>query len=341
MSDAPRSFAATPPTARPQSTGPDLLSDLLQAVRLTGAVFLNARLSAPFNVADRRRYDERLPMARLRHASILHLIVEGGCEFESGAQRRSVGAGDLVFHPLPDAYRFWSGAPTAPVDASEVVRRGPIEGVWEVDHGGGGPVMRMVCGFIESGEFLFAPVFRSLPPLLVEHTSDDQVGTLIASTVREITARVAAATPGSQAVLGRRMELLFVELLRRHVARLPAGARGWFAALNDPVVSRALGVLHADPAHRWTVQELAQRIGSSRTVLGERFKALLGRPPIDYLAAWRIQLASERLRAGHESVPRVAEAVGYESEASFSRAFRRVTGMTPGAWRQAAAALPG
>jgi len=138
-------------------------------------------------------------------------------------------------------------------------------------------------------------------------------------------------------VLGRLMELLFVELLRRHVARLPAGSRGWFAALNDPIVARALQLLHAEPAYRWTVEEIARRIGSSRTVLAERFNALLGRPPIDYLVSWRIQIAAERLRAGSESIPRVAEGVGYESEASFNRAFKRVTGMTPGSWRDGVA----
>ena len=183
------------------------------------------------------------------------------------------------------------------------MQSGPVEGMWAVDYGGGGEEVRMVCGFLESSEFLFTPVFRTLPRLLVEQTAEDSVGALIASTVREITTLVAAATPGTQAVLGRLMELLFVELLRRHVGRLPAGAKGWFAALNDPIVGRALQRLHTEPGHRWTVDELARDVGSSRTVLVERFKALIGRPPIEYLASWRIQLAAERLRVGHESIP--------------------------------------
>jgi AraC-like DNA-binding protein len=203
MAGTPASFAETPD--RRTAAGPDLLSEVLKAVRLTGAVFLNACFTAPFGVIDPKSYDQRTPMARLRHVSILHL-----------------------------------------------------------------------------------------------------------------------------------MELLFVELLRRHVARLPPGSRGWFAALNDPIVARALQLLHADPAHRWTVDEIARRIGSSRTVLAERFNALLGRPPIDYLVSWRIQIAADRLRAGSESIPRIAESAGFESEASFNRAFKRVTGMTPGSWRDGA-----
>jgi len=201
--------------------------------------------------------------------------------------------------------------------------------------GGGGEEIRMVCGFIESSEFLFAPVFRSLPALLVERTPEHKVDALITSTVREIVTRVEAATPGTEAVLGRLMELLFVELLRRHIARLPTGSKGWFAALNDPVVGRALQLLHSEPARRWTIDEIASRAGSSRTVVSDRFKALLGRPPIDYLASWRIQLAAERLRVGHESIPNIAASVGYDSEAAFNRAFKRITGMTPGSWRTA------
>jgi AraC family transcriptional regulator, alkane utilization regulator len=129
------------------------------------------------------------------------------------------------------------------------------------------------------------------------------------------------------------MELLFVEVLRRHVARLPAGSNGWFAALNDPIVGRTLQLLHADPARRWTVDQIAQEVGSSRTIVAERFKALLGRPPIDYATSWRIQLAGERLRGGHESLASIAASVGYEPETAFSRAFKRITGITPGCWR--------
>lgn len=331
MIERPGSFAARPDRG---AVGPDLLSEMLKAVRLTGSVFLNASFTAPFGVIDPKSYADRTPMARLRHVSILHLIVSGGCDFETADQQRSVTAGDMIFLPFPGQYKFWNGQPERMAGASEIVRPGPIEGVWTVNHGGGGPEVRMVCGFIESAEFLFAPVFRSLPALVIERTTEDKVGALIASTVREIVTLVEAATPGTQAVLGRLMELLFVELLRRHVARLPDGSRGWFAALNDPVVGRALQLLHAEPAHRWTIEEIASRVGSSRTVVVDRFNAVLGRPPIDYLAGWRIQLAAERLRVGQESVPSVAAGVGYESEAAFSRAFKRITGMTPGSWRE-------
>lgn len=335
MIESPRSFAETPLCR--SSSEPDLLSEMLKSVRLTASVFLSARFTAPFGVIDPKSYSERTPMARLRHVSILHLIVTGQCNFESAGERRNVSAGDLIFLPFPGQYKFWNGDPERIADASEIVRPGQIEGVWTVNYGGGGEEMRMVCGFVESSEFLFAPVFRTLPSLLIELTTEDKVGALIGSTVREIVTLVEAATPGTQAVLGRLMELLFVELLRRYVSRLPPGSKGWFAALNDPVVGRALQLLHAEPARRWTIDEIASRVGSSRTVLSDRFRALLGHPPIDYLASWRIQLAAERLRIGRESVPSIAAKVGYDSEAAFHRAFKRATGMTPGGWRDTVA----
>ena len=190
------------------------------------------------------------------------------------------------------------------------------------------------AGFSKSSEFLFTPVFRTLPTISIEHAGDGRIGALIASTVREIIDLVDRAEPGTQLMLGRLMELLFMEFLRRHVARLPAGSTGWLAALNDPIVGRALQLVHTSPARRWTAEDLAREAGSSRTVLAERFNLLLGRPPIDYVTSWRIQLAADRLRNGPESIGSIAADVGYESEAAFSRAFKREIGMTPGRWRQ-------
>ncbi len=338
MIATPHSFAETPGSAR--NAAPDLFSEMLGAMRLTGSVFLSARFTAPFGVITPKYYDPETPMARLRHISILHLIVAGGCTLETATgERRDVTAGEVLFLPFADRHRFWAGNPAEMPTADQIVRPGPVEGMWAVDHGGGGEELRMVCGFLESTELMFAPVFKTLPSLIVERTSEDKVGALIALTVQEIIARVDAGIPGTQAVLGRLMELLFVELLRRHVARLPAGSKGWFAALNDPIVARTLQLLHADPTRQWTVDEIASEVGSSRTVVAERFKALLGRTPIDYATKWKLQLAGERLRAGRESIANIAVGVGYESEAAFNRAFKRVTGITPGRWRNGAALM--
>jgi AraC-like DNA-binding protein len=323
-------------TATPQTIAdsPDILSELLRAVRLTGSVFLNGRFSEPFGVISPARWDEQDQMARLRHVSVFHLIAEGECQLETAdGGRHDLKKGDLLLLPFTAEHRFWSGQPDCFAMGPDLMREGPIAGVGIVAHGGGGATTRLVCGFMESAELMAAPLFRSLPPLIVERTSDDPMAGMLAGVCAEILRQVDNAAPGAPFLLGRLMELLFVEVLRRHAARLPPEASGMLAAMRDPIVARAVFSLHQDPARRWTIEELAAEAGASRTVLAERFNQLLGRPPIEYLTAWRIQVAAERLKASREPLARIAEAVGYESEAAFSRAFKREMGVSPGAWR--------
>jgi AraC-like DNA-binding protein len=334
MIETPSSFAGTPPPPVPAPSPPDVLSEVLRSVRLTGAVFLNARLTEPFGITSPKRYDRGMPMAQMRHISVFHLIAEGDCMIETacGGPRR-LATGDLVLLPFADRHRFYKGQADDTVFDPRQARKGPIEGVWTVALGGGGPQTRLVCGFLESAEVFAAPVFRTLPEMLVERAEDGVVGGLLAATVRDILHLLDAATPGTQAMLGRLMELLFVEVLRRHVSRLPTDGKGLLAGLHDPIVGRALQLLHGDPGRRWTVEDLARAAGASRSVLGERFAELLQRAPIEYLMSLRIQLAADRLRTGRDSIARIAADVGYESEAAFGRAFKRVTGLAPGAWR--------
>ncbi len=330
MIGTPPSFAGTPEAASHY----DVLAEMLRSVRLTGSVFFSARFSAPFGVISPKRYDPGTPMAHLHHVSVFHLIAAGGCTIEiATGERRKISAGDILLLPFADAHKFWNGEFPEMAFGPDIMRPGPIQGMWTVDYGGGGEATRMVCGYIESSEFLFAPVFRSLPPLLVERTGDDKVSAVITGTVKQILELADAAAPGTELMLGRLMELLFLEVLRRYAARLPDDARGWFAAINDPLVGRALQFVHGDPARRWTVDDLAREVGTSRTVLGERFHAVLGQAPIEYVTGWRMQLAAERIRNGSDSLAAIAADVGYESEAAFNRAFKRVTGVTPGRWR--------
>lgn len=336
MPRTPSSFAAKPDfAARAPTAQLDVLAQTLRAVRLTGSVFLNARFTEPFGVISPKQYDEHTPMAHLRHVSIFHLIASGACTIEiATGERRRVTEGDVLLLPFADAHKFWSGDFLDMAFGPDLMRKGPVTGIWTVDHGGDGHETRMVCGFIESAEFLFAPVFRSLPPLLVDRTSDDKVSALIASTVRQILALADAAAPGSELMLGRLMELLFVEVIRHYAASLTENSTGWFAALNEPIVGRALQFVHDDPVRKWTVEDLARSVGTSRTVLAERFNAILGQAPIEYVTSWRMQLAATRLRDGLDPIASISADVGYESEAAFNRAFKRVTGFTPGAWRE-------
>lgn len=331
MTGTPALFAGTP---KPRTAGPDLLAESLRALRLTGSVFMNARFTAPFGVIAPKRFDEFEPMAHLRHISIFHLMRTGGCRLElANGERHTISAGDILMMPFADAHKFWDGDVVHMAYGPELFRPGPVDGLWTIDHGEGGRETRMVCGFIESSEFLFAPVFRTLPPLIIDRPGDDRVSALITSTVTQILALADAAVPGTEVMLGRLMEMLFIEVVRRYAAGLPATAKGWLAGLNEPIVGRALKAVHADPARRWTVEELARETGTSRTVLNDRFNTVLDQSPMEYVTSWRMQLAIERLRNSADSLAAIGADVGYESEAAFNRAFKRLTGEAPGRWR--------
>jgi AraC family transcriptional regulator, alkane utilization regulator len=337
MVETPQSFAATPDVDR----GGDVLAEMLRSIRLSGSVFLSASLTEPFGLISPRHFDERTPMAHLRHVSIFHLISAGECTVElASGQRETIRAGDILLMPFADAHTFSSGEGGELSSAMDLVRAGPLSGMWNITHGGGGQETRMVCGFIESSELLYSPVFRTLPPLLIDRTGDDKVSALLTTTVREILTLTSDATPGSEIMLGRLMELLFVEVLRRYAASLPESAQGWLAALNDPLLGRAMRQVHGNPGRRWTVDDLAREAGTSRTVLAERFNEVLGQAPIEYVTSWRMQLAAERMRTGTDNLAVIANDVGYDSEAAFNRAFKRVTGIAPGRWRDGARSAP-
>lgn len=320
---------------------PDVLTDMLRAVRLTGAVFFSGRYTAPFGIRSTKRFDPSMPAAHLRHISVFHLLTAGTCMFEAASGiRRRLSAGDLLLIPFAGEHQFWEGENVPIVPVEDTVRPGQHPGLWTSDHGGNGPESRLVCGLLESSEFLAMPLFRTLPEFVIARPGDFKAGELVVATVQEIMTLVDAASPGADIMLGRMMELLFIEMLRGHAANLPRDSKGLLAAMNDPIVGRALKFVHAEPARHWTVDSLAREAGASRTILTERFNALLGRPPIDYVIGWRIQLACERLRNGRDPIAKISADVGYDSEAAFSRAFKRVTGLSPGRWRDGAGDSP-
>lgn len=313
----------------------DVLSQILRGVRLSGSVFLDGRFCEPFGVISPQRWDSSAAMAHLRHISVFHLIAEGSCLMEiAGGQVCEVRAGDILLLPFTAEHKFWCGENPQFAYGPDLLQPGPIPGVDVVRYGGNsGHKTRLICGFLESAELFAAPLFRSLPPLIVERTSEDVVSDLLSATVKEIIQRVDTADAGASYLLARLMELLFLEVLRRQAARLPPDAKGMLAATGDAIVGRALSLLHNAPYKRWSVELLAQEAGASRTVLTERFNRLIGKPPMEYLTHWRIQLAAERLKAGNLRLAQIAHETGYESEAAFSRAFKRIMGTSPGAWR--------
>jgi AraC-like DNA-binding protein len=193
----------------------------------------------------------------------------------------------------------------------------------------------VLCGYLQCDAISFRPLRDALPALIHVRTASDDA-TWLRATVTQIVAEVGSGRPGALSMLERLTEIVFIELLRHQVAAAGPGAVGWLAALADPALGRCLAVIHDDPRRDWSVQELAAVSALSRSVLAERFEAMLGTSPIRYVRDWRLCLASVALTTTGRTIASVAYDAGYSDEAAFSRAFSRAYGMPPAAWRQAA-----
>jgi AraC-like DNA-binding protein len=192
----------------------------------------------------------------------------------------------------------------------------------------------MICGYLGCDGIEENPVLSTLPPLLKLDAEQGGAAEWIRSTFQYAAEEVASGRPGSETVLAKLSELLFVEAVRRYVETLPEGQTGWLAGLRDPYVARTLALLHRDITRDWNVDDLSREVGLSRSALADRFLGLIGTPLMHYLANWRMQVASQKLRNTSASLAQVADSVGYSSEAAFSRAFKKAFGTAPATWRR-------
>jgi AraC-like DNA-binding protein len=329
--EAPVRISGQPPAA-------DALSDVLSQVRLTGAMFLNMELSAPWLTESPPSHV--LAQVLMPEAEFLieyHLIVGGSCWIKllDEAPVR-LEAGDVVMFPHGDPHLMGSELKGEAISAQNLVT--PELGLLPRRHyGGGGAITKVVCGYLALDRSVCASLFASLPRLLRVSARDGDVSDWIRSYVRLSMGGRSAERLGGASVLAKLSELLFVETIRRFVESLPPEQAGWLAGARDPFVGRALALLHSNPARPWTVESLAQQVGLSRSSLSDRFLHFIGQPPIQYLTRWRISLAAQRLRSTNKSLFAIADEVGYESEAAFNRAFKRHFGLPPAAWRKKAA----
>jgi AraC-like DNA-binding protein len=314
----------------------DALSDVLRVVRLKGGVFLHAEFTAPWCVYSQiEPKDLASLMQSTAHLVLYHYVVEGHMQAQiPGQQPHRIEAGEVVIFPHNHGHLLGSRLDLPPVPSRNVVHVSPEGGLWVIRHGGGGEPTKIVCGFLGCDRLDGNPLAASLPQMLRFDTRRGAAAAWMRSTLEFAAAEITGRRAGSETVLAKLSELLFVEAIRRHVEELPQEKSGWLAGLKDPFVSRALGLLHARVAEQWTVDDLGREVGLSRSALADRFTRLIGEPPMRYLANWRLQVAAHQLRNGDTTIARVAEQVGYESEAAFNRAFKRSFGTPPAAWRR-------
>jgi AraC family transcriptional regulator, alkane utilization regulator len=336
----------------------DVLSEVLRVVRLSGAVHFRGQFTRPW--AFMSSSPDMLP-ARLRPGAEsitpFHVAISGRCWLTCGKfPPVALEAGDVIVLARGDQHVMASDPGLEPIPIKEIYAQPQQDRITVLSHGGGGEETGFICGYLYSDQ-RFAPLLDAMPAvlcirvrseaLLLEAATDDLRMTkpikveheaawwqaAIAHLIREAT----QPGPGNRAVLGRLSEMLFMEIVRWQLSHVNEGRRGWLAGLNDPQVGRVLTLLHAEPARPWTVGELAKHAAMSRAALARRFVELIGETPMEYLIAWRMHLARRLLGESPLSLADIAARVGYNSEAAFNRAFRRVVGMPPVTWRQSRA----
>jgi AraC-like DNA-binding protein len=328
----------------------DPLSDVLRSVRLRGAIFYYVSFGGEW--AAETPSSPMLASALMPgadHVMAYHLMARGdGWAATDGEAPVRLARGDIVMFPRGDGHVI-SSAPglRAQEDRSDwrYTTRNDPKPIAVAYHRGvlrpGSPCPAeeaqsvVICGFIACDTKPFNPLVSALPRLL--HLGAGALGPWTVQLLDQAVAESREHRAGSAAVLERASEFVFVDAARRYLESLPAGAAGWLGALRDRHVGQAIALMHERPAENWTVEELGRRVGLSRSGLHERFLELTGQAPMQYLANWRMQLGAGLLRGSKAKVAAVAQEVGYDSEAAFARAFKRLVGQPPAAWRRAQA----
>lgn len=324
----------------------DTLSEVLSAVHLSGSVFFDVTARSPWVAeapASALIADKVTPGAQ--HAIEYHVVARGSCWIsllgDGAFEPVRLDEGDIAVIPHGDPHVV-SSAPGMRAEPNLDIHRRPADDnelPFRLRTGGDGPGdTHLICGFFSCDVRPFNPLLASLPRFMrFGREASRASGSLLDQFIRLASAETAHKRAGSQGILNRLSELMFVEVIRLHMDQLASSDdTGWLAGLRDPLVGRALTLLHARPAHAWTLDELAAETGASRSALADRFGQLVGCAPIQYLTQWRMQIAAKRLAEPGAKVSSVAFEVGYASEAAFSRAFKKLVGRSPGQWRTGA-----
>ena len=322
-------------TDRAAKTSPDPFDAALERLRLAGAIFLRAEYREPWAY-------QSLPgpatAAMLRPGTdrvvLFHVVSSGTCWIRvEGQDKHWASAGDVIVLPYGDQHTMGGIGDSEVAPISQFLQPPPWSQMPLIRHGRDGAQTDIICGYLHSEDALFDPTLRVFPPAFVVRPQGTAGAVWVRANIDFALAQADASPLGPDAVSTRLPEMLLVEILRQHLASAPALDQGWLAALHDPVLAPALAALHAEPARKWTVTDLARVAAVSRSGLDERFRQVLGLSPIRYLTEWRMHLAEDLLASTDLGLAAISRRVGYDAEEAFSRAFKRAHGASPGQWR--------
>ncbi len=302
----------------------DLLTDVMEQVRLEAPVFFTADMAAPWGISVVR--EGRAPFYAVR---------SGECILRVGERaERKVRTGDFVLLPGGAPHVVRSGPKAKVVSFEAWLEAHPMDHRGFVRHRGGGAITRVTGGFFSAQSVQVNPLFAALPPVIHLRGDDPHVQQWLKPTLAFVDAEIASDEQGSRTVLRRMADVLFIQAVRAHIASQDRRTRGWLRGLADRRIARALAAIHEHYAEPWTLDSLAREAGMSRTAFAVTFKDLVGESPMAYLERWRVLRAANALRTQSLSLTRAAEAVGYRSDVVFAKAFKRVTGESPGRYRR-------
>jgi len=314
----------------------DAFSEILSGVKLSGAFYFSAEFSAPwsFSSPPSAKLSELLGIGKA-HLVIYHFLIEGKALVIVDGHSVELRPGDVVILPNADSHQMTSDkGVTAAIQSAAVLSKIKSHDLSPVQAGGGGDPARFACGYMACDPYISRPILTGLPPIFKVNIRADRSGQWLESSILHLVEEAGSGQVGSAAMLAKLSEALFVDTLRRYIAGLPDRQVGWLAGTRDPIVGKSLGLLHSRVAHPWTIADLADEVGISRSALVERFTRYLSEPPMTYLTRWRLQLAARSLETTSRGVAEIAAEIGYESEAAFNRAFKREFGHPPGKYRR-------
>ncbi|WP_341679190.1 AraC family transcriptional regulator [Niveibacterium sp. SC-1] len=303
----------------------DPLGDALQFLRMRGVFYCYSEVSTPWAIE----------MPAMADALMFHFVAQGSCKLQLGSTpARELSEGAFVLVPQGRAHLMFDGAAAPAVALFDLERELVADRYERLRHGGGGAKTVVICGAVHFDDAAAQAVLALLPPALFIDAARSRHAGWVRDTLRLMAEELGEQRAGSEAVATRLADILVIQAIRDWMEGEPAGQGGWLAALNDRQIGRAIAGIHRDPSHAWTLESLAALAAMSRTAFAERFNSLVGVPPMRYLAQWRMQTATRLLRETDDPLARIAMQVGYESEAAFSRAFKREFGHAPGAARR-------
>lgn len=309
----------------PSDTDP--LGEALHFLRMSGTLYCRSEFTAPWG----------LDLPALAECLMFHIVTNGECWLEvPGVEPCRLHTGSFALVPHGRGHRLSSEPGTPAVGLFDAPTERVSERYEVLRHGGGGQPATLICGAVRFDHPAATDLVRMLPPMITVDAWRDPEVDWLQATLRLMAAEARELRAGGETVITRLADILVIQAIRSWIAQDPAAQTGWLGALRDPQIGRVIRRVHREPGHPWTVDAMAHEAGMSRSAFSARFSALVGEPAMHWVARWRMNVAAARLMDGRVTIAALADELGYESEAAFARAFKRVTGRWPGEARRGA-----